>query len=55
MRGEGGTTGKISRKKCCFRHDFEVLKMGANIAENRGKNISKDITGEGGVGGFLPP
>ena len=45
--------GKISRKKCCSRHDFEVLKTGANIAENGGEKISQAaITGE--LGGFLP-
>ena len=45
-----GTEGKISREKRCSRHDFEVLKTGANIAENGGEKISQAaITGE-----FLP-
>ena len=36
LKEGAGTEGKISRTKCCFRHDFEVLKMGANIGENGG-------------------
>ena len=51
--GGDSAEGKISRKKCCSRHDFEVLKTGANIAENGGEKISQAaITGE--LGGFLP-